>query len=88
MSEQPALTLGALRGIRNLVAPYPKEATFTVHIHPDMVETALNLPNFTPLNRYLDREPVSDTEVGVIENFRFRTAPELSEGAWCAVEDE
>lgn len=54
------------------------EGGYLVFVHTDAEPDIRDLPGFTPVAKYANREPISPEEIGSVENFRFITSPELS----------
>lgn len=58
-------------------ATAPVEAAYLVFAHTDCEADIRDLPGFKHVSEYGSRQPVSDYEIGSVENFRFITSPEL-----------
>ena len=67
-----------------ILAPGPNydtkavEAGFVVFAHTDMEPDIRDLPGFTPVAKYANRQPISPYEIGMVERFRFIGSPELA----------
>jgi N4-gp56 family major capsid protein len=57
------------------------EAAFCVFVHTDAEPDIRDLPNFTPVAKYANRNPINEEELGSVEEFRFICSPELSQYA-------
>lgn len=79
-AETP-LTLGALRRAGRELSDDGR-GPFTLDIHPLLMERALDLPNFVPVNKYATGKPLCDAEVGVVEWFRVRITTDIAVGTW------
>jgi len=70
--------------ITGILAPSPNiatqavEASYLVFVHTDAESDIRDLPGFTPVAEYGTRKPVSQYELGSVENYRFITSPELA----------
>lgn len=53
------------------------EASFVAVHHTDLEADIRNLPGFTPVAQYGSRKPISDYEVGSVEDVRFICSPDL-----------
>jgi N4-gp56 family major capsid protein len=54
------------------------EAAFCVFVSTDAEPDIRDLPHFTPVAKYANRSPISEHEIGSVEEFRFVTSPELT----------
>jgi len=78
------LKLNHAKKKRRILAPSPNyeafaiEAAYIVFCSTDAEPDIRDLPNFTPLARYSNRNPISEEEIGSCEEFRFITSPELT----------
>jgi len=54
------------------------EASYIVFVHTDAEPDIRDLPGFTKVADYANRNPISPEELGSCEEFRFITSPELS----------
>jgi N4-gp56 family major capsid protein len=54
------------------------EAAYIVFSSTDGEPDIRDLPNFTVVARYANRSPISEDEIGSVEEFRFITSPELT----------
>ena len=54
------------------------EASFIVFVHTDAEPDIRDLPGFTPVAKYANRQPINENELGSCEEFRFVTSPELA----------
>lgn len=59
-------------------ATTPVEASYLVFVHSDAEADIRDLPGFKHVSEYGQRQPVSEYEIGSVENFRFITSPELA----------
>lgn len=55
----------------------PVEASFLVFGHTDMEQDFRAMPGFTKVAEYAQMKPISDYEIGTVENFRIILSPEL-----------
>tara|TARA_R110000744_G_scaffold6642_5_gene23137 strand:+ start:3519 stop:4562 length:1044 start_codon:yes stop_codon:yes gene_type:complete len=53
------------------------EAAYIVFVSTDAEADIRDLADFTPVAKYARREPISEEEVGSVEEFRFMSSPEL-----------
>lgn len=54
------------------------EAAYLVFVHTDAESDIRDIPGFTPVAKYANRNPISEYEIGSCEEFRFITSPELA----------
>lgn len=54
------------------------EAAYCVFVHTDAEPDIRDLPGFTPVAKYANRNPISEYELGSCEEFRFLCSPELA----------
>ena len=70
--------------ITSILAPSPNYATkaveagYLVFCHTDCEADIRGLTGFTPVAEYGTRKPISEHEIGSVENFRFIGSPELA----------
>lgn len=57
---------------------YAVEAAFCVFVSTDAEADVRDLTNFVPVAKYGTRTPISEDELGSVEEFRFITSPELA----------
>jgi N4-gp56 family major capsid protein len=68
---------------RRILAPsenyetFAIEAAYIVFVHTDAESDIRDLPGFVPVAKYGQRQPISEEEIGSVEEFRFLTSPEL-----------
>lgn len=78
------LKLNHAKKKRRILAPGPNydtsavEAAYIVFVSTDAEADIRDLPGFTVVAKYANREPISEDEVGSCEEFRFITSPELT----------
>ena len=53
------------------------EAAYCVFVSTDAEPDIRDLSGFTPVAKYANRQPISEEELGSVEEFRFLTSPEL-----------
>lgn len=58
-------------------ATKPVERAYVVICSTDMESNIRNLPNFKEVVEYSQMKPISELEIGSVENFRFLLSPEL-----------
>lgn len=58
-------------------ATRPIEASYVAVHHTDLDADIRNLPGFTPVAQYGSRKPISDYELGSVEDVRFICSPDL-----------
>jgi N4-gp56 family major capsid protein len=58
-------------------ATKPIEASFVAVHHTDVEQDIRNLPGFTPVAQYGSRKPISEYEIGSVEDVRFICSPDL-----------
>lgn len=69
--------------ITSVIAPSPNydtsaiEAAYVVACHTDVIADCRNLPNYTPVEKYGQRQSIHVCEKGSCEEFRFVASPEL-----------
>lgn len=56
---------------------YAVEAAFVVFVHTDAESDIRDLPKFVPVAEYGQKSPLSEHEIGCVEEFRFILSPEL-----------
>jgi N4-gp56 family major capsid protein len=56
----------------------PVEASYVVFCHSDLEASIRDIPGFKHVAEYGQRKPLSEFEIGSVENFRFITSPELA----------
>lgn len=67
-----------------ILAPSPHydtsaiEAGWIVFVSTDAETDIRDLPDFTPVAKYANRQPINEHEIGSCEEFRFITSPELT----------
>lgn len=61
-----------------MIATKPVEASYLVFCHTDCEADIRDLAGFLHVSAYGSRKPVSEYEIGSVENFRFITSPELA----------
>jgi len=77
------LKLNHAKKKRRILAPsenyetFAIEAAYIVFCSTDAEPDIRDLPNFTPVARYANRNPISEEEIGSCEEYRFVTSPEL-----------
>ena len=54
------------------------EAGYIVFVSTDAEPDVRDLPDFTKVANYANRQPINEHELGSVENFRFITSPELT----------
>lgn len=54
------------------------EASYLVFCSTDCEADIRDLPNFVPVAKYANRDPISEDELGSCEEYRFVTSPELT----------
>jgi len=54
------------------------EASYVVFGHTDLEPDIRDLPNFVPVAKYANRQPINEFEIGSCESFRFILSPELA----------
>lgn len=54
------------------------EASYVVFAHTDCEPDVRDLAGFVPVSKYANRSPISEYEIGSVEEFRFILSPELS----------
>lgn len=62
-------------------ATAPVEAGYVVIAHTDLEASIRELPGFKHVSEYGQRKPMSEHELGSVENFRFILSPELASDA-------
>ena len=78
------LKLNHAKKKRRILSPTPDydtsaiEAAYIVFCSTDAEPDIRDIPGFTPVAKYANRNPISEDEVGSVEEFRFITSPELT----------
>jgi N4-gp56 family major capsid protein len=54
------------------------EAAYCVFVSTDAEPDIRDIAGFTPVAKYANRNPISEEELGSVEEFRFLTSPELT----------
>lgn len=61
---------------------------FVAHFGPDLEAEVLDLPNFTPVERYKTMKAHYDNERGCVEWFRLVMVNDIPAGQWAFAPDE
>ena len=78
------LKLNHAKKKRRILAPSPNydtsaiEAAYIVFVSTDAEPDIRDIAGFTPVAKYANRNPISEDELGSVEEFRFITSPELT----------
>jgi len=77
LKAQKAMKITKILGGSNDYATRPVEAAYIAVGHTDLESDIRNLPGFLPVAEYGQRSPISEHEIGSVEDVRYILSPDL-----------
>ena len=78
LKAQKAMKITRMLGGSNNFSTRPVEAAYVAVGHTDLESDIRNLPGFLPVAEYGQRNPISEYEIGTVEDCRYILSPDLS----------